>query len=85
MNRHEKTLQQMRQAPNAVRFADLLTVCEHYFGEARIRGSHRFFKTPWRGEPFVNIQALKGGKAKPYQVRQVLDAISKMEGIHGRS
>ena len=31
------------------------------------------------GDPRVNIQDA-GGKAKPYQVRQVLQAIDKLEG-----
>jgi hypothetical protein len=34
---------------------------------------------PWAGDPHVNIQNDKG-KAKPYQVRQVLEAIDKKEG-----
>ncbi|MAT05242.1 MAG: hypothetical protein CL424_09395 [Acidimicrobiaceae bacterium] len=34
--------------------------------------------TPWPGDPRVNIQKSKGGKAKPYQVRQVLKAIDKL-------
>ncbi|WP_255562040.1 hypothetical protein [Zooshikella harenae] len=40
------------------------------------------YKTPWPGDPRVNIQEGKGGKAKPYQVRQVLAAIEKLEGIN---
>lgn len=36
------------------------------------------FKTPWPEDPRVNIQNDKG-KAKPYQVRQVLKAIDKVE------
>jgi hypothetical protein len=31
----------------------------------------------WQGDPRVNIQNAKG-KAKPYQVRQVLQAIEKL-------
>lgn len=54
-------------------------VCEHYFGPPRTTGgSHAVFKTPWPGDPRVNIQNDKG-KAKPYQVRQVLAAIDKKE------
>lgn len=34
--------------------------------------------TPWVGDPRVNIQNDKG-KAKPYQVRQVLQAIGRLE------
>ncbi|MEO7760863.1 MAG: toxin HicA, partial [Casimicrobiaceae bacterium] len=36
-------------------------------------------KSPWPGDPRVNIQGAKG-KAKPYQVRQILQAIDKLEG-----
>jgi hypothetical protein len=74
-----KTLEQMRREPAGVRFADLMRVCEHHFGPARQSGSsHAVFKTPWAGDPRVNIQSAKG-KAKPYQVRQVLNAIAKLE------
>ncbi len=37
------------------------------------------FKTPWPGDPRVNIQN-SGGKAKAYQVKQILLAIDKLEG-----
>ena len=69
----------MRQNPKDVRFADLCRVCDRYFGEPRQRGtSHRVYKTPWEGDPRVNIQGSKG-KAKAYQVRQVLKAIERLE------
>ncbi len=35
------------------------------------------FKTPWPGDPRVNIQSDKG-RAKAYQVRQVLTAVEKL-------
>ena len=69
----------MRRNPAGVRFQDLCKVCDHYFGDARQSGtSHRIYKTPWIGDPRVNIQGSKG-KAKPYQVRQVLAAIARLE------
>ena len=75
----QKTLEQMRCEPANIRFADLKKVCETYFGEPRQAGSsHAVFKMPWSGDPRVNIQNDKG-KAKPYQVRQVLLAIDKLE------
>jgi hypothetical protein len=75
-----KLVEQMRRAPAGVRYADLKKVCAHYFGSARQSGSsHAVFKTPWAGDPRVNIQDDKG-KAKAYQVRQVLQAIDKLEG-----
>jgi hypothetical protein len=75
----KKILEQMRNEPANIRFADLKKVCEAYFGKPRQSGtSHAVFKTPWPGDPRVNIQDDKG-KAKPYQVRQVLLAIDKLE------
>ena len=69
----------MRANPVDVRYSELMKVCEHHFGEPRQRGSsHAVFKTPWPGDPRVNIQSDKG-RAKAYQVRQVLRAIAKLE------
>jgi hypothetical protein len=76
----EKILDQMRREPASVRFAELLKVCEHFFGKPRQSAtSHVIFKTPWIGDPRINIQNDKG-KAKAYQVRQVLLAIDKLKG-----
>jgi len=72
-------VRQMKNSPDNVRFADLCTVCDHYFGSARQRGSsHRIYKTPWQGDPRINIQNDKG-KARNYQVKQALKAIELME------
>ena len=69
----------MRHNPKGVAFTDLCKVCDHYFGEARQSGSsHRIYKTPWHGDPRVNIQNDKG-MAKVYQVKQVLKAIERLE------
>jgi hypothetical protein len=79
MSKIEDVLAQMKQNPKGIRFADLCKVCEHYFGEARQTGSsHRVYKTPWQGDPRVNIQNDKG-MAKAYQVKQVLKAIEHLE------
>ena len=73
-------LKALRKNPNNVRFADLAKLCDAYFGEPRQKGtSHRVYRTPWPGDPRVNIQSAKG-KAKRYQVRQVIKAIEKLEG-----
>lgn len=77
----KKILEQMRREPANVRFSELKQVCEEYFGKPRQAGtSHAIFKTPWIGDPRINIQDDKG-KAKPYQVRQVLLAIDRLEGM----
>ncbi|MFM7567230.1 MAG: toxin HicA [Betaproteobacteria bacterium] len=74
----EKILEQMCKAPTDVRFADLQKVCEAYFGKPRQGGSsHAVYRTPWPGNPRVNIQNDKG-RAKAYQVRQVLLAIERL-------
>lgn len=77
----KKILEAMRRTPTNVRFRDLFRLCLEHFGEPRQHGtSHAIFKTPWPGDPRVNIQNEKG-KAKAYQVRQVLAAIDKLKGI----
>lgn len=79
MSSLRQIIQAMEDNPRGVRFVDLRKVCEHYFGEPRqTSGSHLVFKMPWQGDPRVNIQNDKG-KAKPYQVRQVLAAVKKIE------
>jgi hypothetical protein len=78
-----KILKEMKANPKGIRFNDLQKVCTHYFGKPRQSGSsHCVYKTPWPGDPRVNIQNHKG-KAKPYQVKQVLLAIEKIEVHHG--
>ena len=79
MNRMEEILAGMRKNPKGIRFGDLCKVCDFFFGQSRQQGtSHRVYKTPWAGDPRVNIQNDKG-TAKAYQVRQVLKAIERLE------
>lgn len=77
----EALLETFRNNPNGVRFSDLVKLCDEVFGEPRrTGGSHRIYRMPWPGDPRVNIQGRKG-MAKPYQVRQVLKAIEKLEAL----
>jgi hypothetical protein len=79
----EKILARMYRNPEDIRFIDLSKVCDHYFGKPRQSGgSHKLYKTPWANDPRVNIQTKKG-KARAYQVRQVLRAIEKLELKNG--
>jgi hypothetical protein len=72
-------VEKMRESPTGIRFSELCKVCDHSFGPARQRGSsHRVYKTPWTGDPRVNLQSDRG-KAKPYQVRQVLRALARLQ------
>ena len=78
MSTVEKILEQMRTELTNLRFSEPQRVCETYFGKPRQNGSsHAIYKTPWAGNPRVNIQNNKG-KAKAYQVRQVLLAIERL-------
>jgi hypothetical protein len=76
-------LEKMRRNPKGIRFNELCSVCDHFFGKPRKSGtSHRVYKTPWAGDPRVNIQNSRG-KAKAYQVRQVLLAVDRLENDDG--
>lgn len=83
MAKIDDLLAQMKQNPKDVRFADLRKVCEIFFGKPRKSdSSHRVYRTPWQGDPRINIQNNKG-QAKAYQVKQVLLALEKLEVDHG--
>ena len=70
-------LEEAKQA----RFSQLLKICEQFFGNYRVSGSHHIFKTPWQGDPRINLQKGKDKKAKPYQVQQVLNALRKLKEL----
>lgn len=76
-------IKQLERSLSNVRFADLCKICDYYFGEARKKStSHCVYKMPWQGDPRVNIQE-KNGKAKEYQVRQVIKALKRLEAESG--
>ena len=61
--------------PKCLRFSELKTLCECIgMIRDRIKGSHFIYLLEG---PFylISIQKMKDGKAKPYQVRQLLDFI----------
>ena len=79
----DKILALMRQNSKGVRFDDLCKVCDHYFGQPRQKASsHRVYKTPFKDDPRLNIQDDRG-KAKSYQVKQVLKIIDRLEAGDG--
>ena len=78
-----KILEEKKATPRGVRFNDLKKVCEAHFGPPQQEGtSHCINKTPWAGDPRVNIQNRKG-MSKAYQVKQVLLAIERLEMSDG--
>ena len=78
----EEALDELKSDKN-IKFKDLLKICEEFFGEPRIKGSHHVFKMPWLGNPRVNIQK-DGPKAKGYQVKQVKEALEKLKEIKAK-
>jgi hypothetical protein len=78
MAKLDDLIEQMRSSPHNVRYADACTVANAFFGKPRQQGtSHRVWKMPWAGDPRVNMQGDKGGRAKTYQVQQLLSAIDR--------
>ncbi|OFZ27801.1 MAG: hypothetical protein A2381_07320 [Bdellovibrionales bacterium RIFOXYB1_FULL_37_110] len=73
----EEALEALKSETN-VKFKDLLKICEIFFEGPKTKGSHHIFKTPWKGQPWVNIQK-DGSKAKRYQVKQVYEALMKLK------
>jgi len=72
--------------PKNTKFNDLLKFCVDHFGDYRVSGDHFIFDMPWEGDPYINIQPDKKSSkmAKPYQVKQVMKAIKKLEeGTYG--
>jgi hypothetical protein len=74
----DQLIEELSKRRRNVRFAYLVRICQEYFGCERIRGSHHIFKTPWAGDPRINLQR-DGSKAKPYQVDQVIAALQRLE------
>jgi hypothetical protein len=75
----DEAIRELEANPRDVRFSRLLHLCVEFFGAYRVKGDHHIFRTPWPGEPRVNLQPVKG-KAKPYQVRQVALALRMLKG-----
>ncbi len=76
----ENTIEKLNNLKE-IRFSQLLKICEDFFGNYRVSGSHHIFKTPWQGDPRINLQKGKGNKAKSYQVQQVLNALRKLKEL----
>ena len=78
-NAIERLVRKLADHPNNARFSDLARICDWYFGRPRQTGSsHRVYRTPWVGDPRINIQNDRS-RAKAYQVKQVILAIEKLE------
>ena len=71
-----KLLRQALQSPTNLRFSEALQLAEAFgFHHVRTSGSHYILSRP--GVPqLVNLQNV-GGKAKGYQIRQLLKLVEK--------
>lgn len=76
MSRPAKTLDKVLRgtADANIRFDDLRGLLKHLGFAERVKGGHHIFTRDGVVE-ILNLQAKKGGKAKPYQVKQVRDVI----------
>lgn len=81
MGTFEKQIREILEATGPLPFLPVKLVCDRLFGTPRTRGSHLIYRTPWRGDPRINIQNRKGYIAF-YQVRQVAQAIVRLEELH---
>ena len=66
-----------------IRFQDLKGLLTDFGFAERVKGDHHIFYREGV-EEIINLQPLRGGKAKAYQVKQVLKAIERLEVEHGK-
>jgi hypothetical protein len=75
----DAVIEELARDERSMRFKRLKAICDHFFGQPRIRGSHHIYSTGVAEAPLVNIQSDKG-KAKPYQTGQVRRALEIIRG-----
>jgi hypothetical protein len=77
VGRWQDLLETARRSPANVKFRDLCGLVLHLgYVLDRRRGSDRIYRHPsWSDLPLINLQEGGAGKAKPYQVRQILGII----------
>jgi predicted RNA binding protein YcfA (HicA-like mRNA interferase family) len=78
MTKKQKLVQKLFSGSKDTRFADLQVVVEAFgFRLSRISGSHHIYIHPDVPE-LINLQEVDG-KAKPYQVKQLLELIERYD------
>ncbi len=77
MGKHDKIIWQILRgtSDSNIAFSDLFNLLVFLGFEVRIKGSHHVFRKQGVTEK-INLQK-DGSKAKPYQVKQVRDIITK--------
>lgn len=76
----QRTLERVlsRSSDRNIRFSDLRRLLLRLGFDERVRGDHHIYSRDGIVE-IINLQPLSGGRAKPYQVRQVRDLIEKYQ------
>jgi predicted RNA binding protein YcfA (HicA-like mRNA interferase family) len=71
-----KLLNKALSGSTSIRFGEIVALANAFgFHESRVRGSHHIFVHPQVTE-LLNLQSV-GGRAKPYQVRQLLKLVER--------
>ena len=65
-----------------IRFGELRRLILSLGFDERVKGDHHIFSKADITE-IMNLQPSKDGKAKAYQIKEVLLALEKLEGSHG--
>lgn len=74
----KKLLRKLISGSKNIRFTDVIAVAQAFgFELDRVSGSHHIFVHPGIPE-LINLQNVKG-KAKPYQVKQLLKIVEKYD------
>lgn len=77
----DKLIQKAITSPQNLRFNELCTLCRHFgMKQRKKKGSHRIYKREEPPKFTVSIQD-DDGKAKPYQVNQLLDKV-RQHGLY---
>lgn len=78
MSKFEKILHKVLSGASDknIKFEDLLLLLKNFHFKERTKGSHKIF---YRNDidEIINLQSLKDGNSKPYQVKQVREIILK--------
>lgn len=79
MVKKDKLFEKALNSPQNLRFDEFMTLLLAFgFILERMRGSHHMFSHPGIPE-LLSIQPKAGGKAKPYQVRQLVKLIEQYD------
>lgn len=80
MPKREDLLAKAKNNPAGLRFSEACALAEAFgWVFARAKGSHRMYKKPGV-QALMDFQETENGKAKKYQVEQLITAIDALEG-----